>query len=246
MSSIIVTNISPDVTEQQVGTFFSFCGKINSIQLQDASSPDGEKQKCAKITFEKDAAAKTALLLTDTKLGNKNVVIEPGPSSGLASYEEDGSDERHPSSRDVDQEDKPKSAVIAEMLSHGYVLSDRAVQKSAEFDKEHGVSSRFQKFLLDVDEKYKISNRASETAASVDSKYNISDHAESTKHILHRYFEKAMDNTAGTKVRNFYADATKSANDIHKEARRLADLREGKANGVAFDDPHKTSLAGQT
>ncbi|KAK9362495.1 hypothetical protein V1504DRAFT_448642 [Lipomyces starkeyi] len=237
MTSIIVSNISPEVTQQQISDFFSFCGKISSLQVREASNAEtATKLQEARIVFESDSAAKTALLLTDTKLGNSNVVVRPdttapvGKAEGTASAARPvvAAEEGH----DIQQEYKPKAAIIAEILSHGYVLSDKAVQKSAEFDKQHGISTRFQKFLSDVDTKYNISDRATTTATSADAKYGIKERVHQTKGVFHRYYEKALDSSAGAKVRQFYADASKEATDIHNEARRLADMRESKAAGL--------------
>ncbi|KAK9479796.1 hypothetical protein V1514DRAFT_327409 [Lipomyces japonicus] len=222
MSAISVTNIAPEVSEQQVSDFFSFCGKIRSIQLIPTSSSDN-KQQSAKIEFEKEAAAKTALLLTDTKLGDSNVKVEPDLSS-LAKGDQDDAANVTTESGDIRQEDKPKTAIIAEILSHGYILSDKAVEKSAEFDKAHGISARFQKFLAEIDSKYNIS----EKAAATESKYQLKEHYQNTFNLAHRYFDKALDSSVGSKVRAFYADAQKEAVDIHTEARRLANIRQGK------------------
>ncbi|KAK9390843.1 hypothetical protein V1515DRAFT_591771 [Lipomyces mesembrius] len=237
MTSIIVSNISPEVTQQQISDFFSFCGKISSIKVREASNAEtATKMQEARIVFENDSAAKTALLLTDTKLGNSNVVVQPDTSAPEGKAEGTtfaatpvvADEEGH----DIQQEYKPKAAIIAEILSHGYVLSDKAVQKSAEFDKQHGISTRFQKFLSDVDTKYNITDRATTTATSADAKYGIKERVYQTKGLFQRYFDRALDSSAGTKVRKFYSDASKEATDVHKEARRLADMREGKTAGL--------------
>ncbi|KAK9368359.1 hypothetical protein V1509DRAFT_87727 [Lipomyces kononenkoae] len=234
MSSIIVSNISPEVTKQQISDFFSFCGKISSIQIHEASA--ATKLQEAKIAFESESAAKTALLLTDTKLGNTNVAVHPDPSAPAGKVESKAGGPaptvEAEEGRDIQQEFKPKSAIIADILSHGYVLSDKAVLKSAEFDKQHGVSTTFQKFLNDIDTKYNISDRATETATTAESKYGIKERASQTKDIFQMYFDKALETPTGAKLRKFYADASKEAVDIHKEARRLADLRAGKPEGA--------------
>ncbi|KAK9325686.1 hypothetical protein V1517DRAFT_314036 [Lipomyces orientalis] len=231
MTSIIVSNISPEVTQQQISDFFSFCGKISSINVRDASSAEtATKLQEARIVFENEAAAKTALLLTDTKLGNSNVVVQPDTSAPAETAESTGlaAAATAEEENDIQQEYKPKAAIIAEIISHGYVLSDKAVEMSAEFDKQHGLSTRFQKFLSDVDAKYSITNRAATTASSADTKYGITERVNQTRGLFQHYLDMAMGSSAGAKVRKFYADASKEANDIHKEARRLADLREGK------------------
>jgi len=193
--------------------------------MEDSSSSDiagagKQKSKIAKITFEKKQAAETALLLHDTKLGPTNVVVQADPSAPART-----SSSSPP--RDTDelrQEDKPRSTIIAEILSYGYGISNKAAEKSAEFDREHGVSNKFSQFLHDFDHKYKVRERASAT----DNKYSVSEHVSNTKSMLQQYFEKAMDTPTGNKVRSFYEDSTKSAADVQNEARRLADLRAGK------------------
>ncbi|KAK9471736.1 uncharacterized protein V1510DRAFT_184015 [Dipodascopsis tothii] len=219
MSSIIVTNIAPTITEQQISEFFSFCGKISTISL-DHNTAAADKSLVAKITFAKKEAAETALLLHDTKLGPTSVVVEADPTAPApAATADDAAD------GELRQEDKPRSAIMAEILSYGYALSDKATQKSVEFDQKNGVSTKFHSFLKDVDDKLKVRERASAT----DEKYNVTGHLHDTKSTLSRYFEKALDNSTGSKIRAFYADSSKHANDVHKEARRLADMRTGKS-----------------
>ncbi|KAJ8103225.1 hypothetical protein POJ06DRAFT_65695 [Lipomyces tetrasporus] len=246
MTSIIVSNISPEVTQQQISDFFSFCGKISSINLRDASSAEtATKLQEARIVFENETAAKTALLLTDTKLDNSNVVVQPDISAPAETSESASSAAAATAEEenDIQQEYKPKAAIIAEIISHGYVLSDKAVLMSAEFDKQHGISSRFQKFLSDIDTKYNITNRAATTASSADTKYGITERVNQTRGLFQRYLDLAMGSTTGAKVRQFYADASKEANDIHKEARRLADLRERKPESGVTEQPTGTAQA---
>lgn len=42
-------------------------------------------------------------------------------------------------SADIDQEDKPKAAIAAEYLAHGYVLGDHIIQKAIEVDRGCGM-----------------------------------------------------------------------------------------------------------
>ena len=73
----------------------------------------------------------------------------------------------------IEQEDKPRSRIVAEYLAHGYAMSDTAIQRALELDSKHGVSSRFTNALSSFDQKYK----ATDTAKSMDSKYGVSDKA---------------------------------------------------------------------
>lgn len=55
---------------------------------------------------------------------------------------------------DVEQEEKPKYAILAQLLADGYVLSDPIIERGLEFDKKNGVSQRFQSFISSLDKKY--------------------------------------------------------------------------------------------
>ena len=124
----------------------------------------------------------------------------------------------------IEQEDKPRSRIVAEYLAHGYAMSDTAIQRALELDSKHGVSSRFTNALSSFDQKYK----ATDTAKSMDSKYGVSDKAYSAWGGLNSYFEKALGTPTGQRIRQFYASGDKQVRDVHTEARRLADLKAGK------------------
>ncbi|KAK9465595.1 hypothetical protein V1512DRAFT_265443 [Lipomyces arxii] len=215
--SVVVTNIANDVSESQLSSFFSFCGKIDSIDL----TKDGDLQQ-AKIVFAQQEAAKTALLLSGTQLSSLKLDVNPldhkSPEPSLSTNEAPAS------YSDISQEDKPKSAIMAELLSHGFVLTDVAIEKSAEFDQTHGISSRFTNFVSSLDSKYGIST----SAHSADDKYSISANAAAVESTVLKYLDKALGTAPGVKVRKFYNDAFKTVADIRAEARRLADIREGK------------------
>ena len=56
-----------------------------------------------------------------------------------ASHSTADHDEHTPEGSDIAQESKPRTAVIAEVLSHGYILGDQAIQKAIELDNSYGV-----------------------------------------------------------------------------------------------------------
>ena len=125
---------------------------------------------------------------------------------------------------EIAQEDKPRSRIFAEYLAHGYVLSDNAIQKAIALDQKHGFSNRFTSALANFDKKY----NATERAKGFDQSYQISNKAVSGWRGLSHYFEKALEHPSGQKLRDFYAQTDKQVRDIHNEARRLADLKQGK------------------
>lgn len=175
------------------------------------------------MTFEKETAAKTALLLDNTQLGPAQVHV-----SAAKSLEELAPDE-HKEHDDVPQEDKPRSRIIAEYLAHGYAISDKAIERAIALDKQHGFSTRFTAALKAFDEKTK----ASERAAAVDQKFAVSATASQGWRSMSSYFEKALGTPTGQKLRKFYEDGNKQVIDVHNEARHLADLKAGKAGAKA-------------
>jgi hypothetical protein len=227
--TVHVSNIAPTTSEKEVRDFFSFCGKITNLNITPSSgTPDATLS--ATVTYERDTAAKTALLLDGTQLG-------PNPVRVNAAHSLDEIAGDHIASGDADapsfgvtvenlrQEDKPRAAILAEYLSHGYVVGDTALQKGIELDTKHGISSRFTGILNTALATIDKTTHASGTARSVDSQYHVSDRAINATKTLQTYFEKALDTPTGKKIRSFYQTGEKSLLDIHNEARRLAELR---------------------
>lgn len=133
---------------------------------------------------------------------------------------------------DIEQEDKPRSRIIAEYLAHGYIIGDQAIEKAIALDKKHGFSTRFTTALQNFDKKYHALDKAKE----LDENYKISDKAVNSWRGLHSYFEKALDTPTGRRIREFYIKTDKQARDIHNEARRLADLKAGKISPQTTGD----------
>jgi hypothetical protein len=143
---------------------------------------------------------------------------------------------------DITQEDKPRSRIIAEYLAHGYVVSDNAIQQAIALDQKHGFSARFTSALSNFDKKY----NATERAKGIDESYQISNKALTGWGSLHSYFEKALEHPSGRKLREFYAKTDKQVRDIHNEARRLADLKQGKGAETEAASAPATEAAAPT
>jgi RNA recognition motif-containing protein len=220
-TTVHVGGISHQTSDKEVRDFFSFCGKITSLSVKPTSDA-ADSAKSASVTFEKETAAKTALLLDNTQLGPSQVHVTTASSlddiAGSHSTTATGGEE------ELTQEDKPRSRIVAEYLAHGYTLSDGVIQKAIALDNKHGVSNRFTNALAQFDQKY----QATDKAKAVDSSYGVSDKAISAWSGLNSYFEKALGTPTGQKVRSFYLSGDKQVRDIHNEARRLADLKSGK------------------
>jgi len=232
-STVYVKNISSATSKKEVSDFFSFCGKISTIEI----TPSGEGQD-ATVTFEKETAAKTALLLDNTQLGASHVQV----TSATGSTDDDGSHFTQNAERDSDeitQEEKPRSRIAAEYIAHGYVLGDQAIQKAIDLDNKHGVSNRFLSTLTNLDQKY----HATDKAKSVDQSYGVTQKAASVFSGLNSYYEKAAGTPTGQRLVNFYSQTSKQVQDIHAEARRLADLKKQDSAPTAVPGTEKTTSA---
>ncbi|WBW72476.1 RNA-binding protein Vip1 [Schizosaccharomyces osmophilus] len=224
-NQVIVKNISLEVTEKQISDFFSFCGKVSSI----STFKEGETQT-AKIQFERPSATKTALLLQDALLGQNKIQISSSdaPASAGSTHDKGGAGGDQAAS----QEDKPRSAIISELLGRGYHLSDVTLEKGIQLDQSLGVSSKFKGVLESalssvhsMNERYHVTEKANE----VDSKLSISDTYKRTTSLFSNYFNKAYETAAGTsagqKVHSVYDSGKSQLRGIHSEARKVADSK---------------------
>ena len=228
-TTVHVQGISHETSEKEVKDFFSFCGKITSLSITPESDA-ADASKSASVTFEKETAAKTALLLDNTQLGKSQVHVNTASSlDDVASKA--GATVSSSTGEDITQEDKPRSRIVAEYLAHGYTISDTAIERALALDQKHGISNRFTTFLATFDDKYK----ATDKAKTVDTKYGVSDKAMGMWAGANSYFEKALNTPTGQKVRDFYVAGDKQVRDVHSEARRLADLKAGKTD--SSDNP---------
>jgi len=233
-STVYVKNISSATSEKEIKEFFSFCGKITKLEV----TPAGETQDAA-VTFEKETAAKTALLLDNTQLGKTQVSV-----SSASSAKEEEEHYTHNADRDTDeitQEEKPRSRIIAEYLAHGYAIGDVAAQRAIDLDHKHGVSTKFLQTLQNLDAR----THATDKAKSVDQSYGITNTATKTAGSiltgLTSYYEKAAGTPTGQKLVNFYTQSQRQVIDIHNEARRLADLKKKEAAGSSAGPSFETS-----
>jgi len=224
-TTIHVKGISSQTTEQEVKDFFSFCGKISSLSVTPETS-DAASSKSATVTFEKETAAKTALLLDNTQLGPSTVNVTGAASlDDLAGSKSAGASGEQ---GDLAQEDKPRSRVAAEMLAHGYALSDTAIQRALALDQQHGISSRFTSALSSFDSQY----HATERAQAIDQKYGLSARANAGWLSLNSYFEAAVGTPTGQRLRAFYEQGQKQVLDVHNEAKHLAALKQNKSEST--------------
>jgi hypothetical protein len=203
---------------------------VNSGKITDIHVTSEGATKSATVTFEKETASKTALLLNHTKLGDNEITVtgssDPEKDNGASSH-------KHQDDRDSDeitQEEKPRSRILAEYLAHGYVVADAGLKKAIDLDEQHGVSSRFLATLTNLDSKYHATDRAK----TADQSYGITQRASGLLSGLGSYFEKATNTPTGRKLVQFYSNGQRQVEDIHNEARRLAELKKQEHGGSAY------------
>ena len=197
-------------------------GKVSDIQV----TTEGET-KSATVTFEKETAQKTALLLNNTQLGASTITV----SSAHPEADREGTQSPKGDApvEELTQEMKPRARILAEYLAHGYVIGDAALQRAIELDTRHHVSSRFLSTIQDLDSKYHASDRARAT----DESYGITARGKNFLSGLGSYFEKASSTPTGKRIVGFYTDGSRQVQDIHAEARRLAELKKEAHGGSA-------------
>lgn len=228
--AINVSGISPESTQTKLDQFFSFCGRISSITL----TPGADGTQNATIVFEKESAAKTALLLNEGTLDGAHLHVT---SESLSSSSSASGDDHH-----ISQEDKPKAGIIAEYLAHGYVLSDTIVQRAIEADRQQGISSRFLNFIQGLDKtagekaigpEKTLSGKVYETVTPVVQQVSTQarevDQQRGITKTASDYYTKAMSTPFGSKVLSFYTTTSKQVADVHHEARRIADERKASS-----------------
>ncbi|EIN12344.1 hypothetical protein PUNSTDRAFT_130597 [Punctularia strigosozonata HHB-11173 SS5] len=229
--SVHVSNIAPETTEKSLQDFFTFCGKISSIDFNGSATP-----KTAVIHFEKPSAVKTALMLNGGTLDGSHLTVTSDTEHPETTEEADHAHD-HPH---IDQTDKPKSAIVAEYLAKGYTLSDSILQRAIETDQKNGISSRFLSYIKHIDSTLgakalgpdqtisgKVSthvNAGVQQAKAFDEQKGITAKASD-------YYSKAFSSPYGQKVREFYTTTSKQVLDIHEEALRI------KAQHAATAEP---------
>ncbi|CUA72562.1 Protein vip1 [Schizosaccharomyces pombe 972h-] [Rhizoctonia solani] len=248
--SVHVANLAETTSEKNLSDFFTFCGKIASIDFDS-------KTHSATIHFESPNAAKTALMLNGGTLDGSAIAV-----TSEVEHEDLPHEEHHDETNPIQQTDKPRAAIAAEYLAKGYTLSDNILQKAIDIDKKQGISQRFLGYLRSLDktlgeklfghketssatggqEKEKgaagetseagaaagvarhptVSGKAQETVAGIRERAMAMDEQKGYSKQASSYYERAINSPLGQKVFAFYSSTSKQVLDIHDEAKRIA------------------------
>lgn len=215
MSRVIVTDISASVSEKTVKDFFLFCGKIKEFELVKEEASD---KQIAYVTFEREQAAKTALMLSKAVIGDSYITVRADDSETLQT-----SDESYDIRDELSQEEKPKSAIFAEILGAGYQLQDHIIEKGLEYDSIYGISNRFKSIcdqiianLQQLNTKYRVVETVTEKVTEIEQKFAVQDKVQKAA-------AQVQHSSIGKRVAEFYTSTQRTVADVHKEARQIAD-----------------------
>ncbi|KAF9258033.1 hypothetical protein L218DRAFT_948692 [Marasmius fiardii PR-910] len=215
--SVHVTGINSSTTETQLRDFFTFCGKILSIEHKGSE---------ATISFEKPSAANTALMLNGGTLDGASLTV----TSDVEHQDEPHKDD-HDQSEPISQSDKPRAGIAAEYLAKGYVLSDGILRRAIEIDNQRGISNRFLSYIRGLDGSIgaralgpdqTISGKIQETVGAATQQAKSIDEQRGITKTASDYYSKALTSSVGKRVFDFYTTTSKQVLDIHEEAKRIA------------------------
>ncbi|KAJ1981184.1 Protein vip1 [Dimargaris xerosporica] len=225
---VYVTGISPDATEATVKDFFTFCGRIQQFQLRPAVT--GKSQE-ALVEFEKDSAAKTAVLLSNAMIAEQPIEVKyfydtfnaPSPTVPSQSPAEEHTHDtaQFVQNRDLSQEEKPKTSIVQEIIAGGYLLSEKIMTKAHEYDARYGLSAKALSLLgqakqgaTTLDQKLKVS----ENIKQIDEKYKIQDKVTNLTN-------QALSSTAGQRVSSALQQAKEQGTRAYQDGVKLAEER---------------------
>ncbi|KAI9462953.1 hypothetical protein HD554DRAFT_1424278 [Boletus coccyginus] len=219
-AAVDVSGFSPSTSEAELHDFFSFCGKIKSIELKD-------DRKIAVVTFEKHSAAHTALMLNGGHLGGNTLTV----TSDVEHADHHDAEEQHPH---IEQSDKPRAGIAAEYLAKGYKLQDHILQRAIEIDNKQGISKRFLAFMSDLDKsagqralgpQQTVSGKVQSTLKEAHTRAKSVDEKKGYSKIAQEYYAKALASSFGKSVLSFYTSTSKQVRDIHEEALRIKEIK---------------------
>lgn len=218
---VVVHNIAHSSSEKTVKDFFLFCGKIKEFEL---TKDDEGTHKVALVHFERESAAKTAILLTNALIDESHITVEPyfkevASSSSAEECTEPANGQEH----------KIKTNIIVEILASGYKIQDHIIAKGLEYDAKYGVSSivhgyltRIQNNVKAVDEKYHVYDTVTAKATEIDAKYDIQGKALNAAQTAQTHAKTALSTPTGQRVQEFATHTLAQIAAVHAEAKRIA------------------------
>ena len=181
-----VTNITEEASNSNISDFFSFCGKIKSLSVQEAE----DKTKKAIIEFEKPEATTTAVLLDNAIIINKPISVVLYSAENEKQAEEEKQNQvptENITQREV-EEDESKSSIVRSLISQGYELAHGTLQKAQQLDKDYEISQKINSGYetlkgkaAEYDSRWGVSDTVSKKMNQVNEDYKVSEKVGSFK-----------------------------------------------------------------
>jgi len=167
---VLVQNLNPQATEQSLRDFFSFCGKITSLQLVRS---EGEESAKAIVTFESKAEAGTALLLTNAILVDRVITITPY-------YEMDSATNGILGTNTQVQQIPFNTSTVSNVLADGVILGESLVKSAKQLSDEYHIMDSIKGRVQSIDDQYHVQETLksiADKAKEMDDKYRLKDTA---------------------------------------------------------------------
>jgi len=226
-----VGSLSPTTTQQGLHDFFSFCGTIKSIRIE-------QEKKGATIEFENISAARTALMLNGGTLDGSTISVTSDAVQSEVDAPGATSTTTEGTATAFEQSDKPRAGIAAEYLARGYELHEHILQRAIDIDQKQGISTKFLSYLSGLDKTVGskvlgpdqlVSTKVQETVTQATTQAKQYDEQKGITKSASDYFSKAISSPFGSKVWKFYTDTQKQVLDIHEEAKRIQEHHKAQA-----------------
>lgn len=261
--SVVVSHVSSTVDKDRIQEFFTFCGTIKSVEQLES---DSSGKNTFHVTFALEKAVSTAELLDGAELGENPIVVKvvSEENEKLPSYtevaggggttndhkvQEEVSEELRTGDSEYDgivQEDKPKRAILAQLLAQGYNLSDSLIERGVDYDRKRGYTSRIKSFVTDVDKKYVgasdpgtyagrgIAKAQEGLAAGLATSWKL---VQQLRYYgqLQSYIDGVANHPYGIKAHSVYTQLSREVGDVHREASRLFELKKQQRKDQGSD-----------
>ncbi|KAG5520259.1 hypothetical protein PMAC_001338 [Pneumocystis sp. 'macacae'] len=221
LNTVNIRNISTNLSEEEIITFFSSCGKILGTRLN--RQKDGTQEM--RIRFDSRKAKASALLLDGTELKGSKLSIEENGLKNIEGYIGILMFYIVITLNYIKTYISQHSVRLVKYLSYSYAFTDNTLQKGIELNKKYKISERFYFFMQFILKKIKSVNdryTIDQKIKSFDSKYNILNTVQEKIQVIIHYFRFTMNTKTGNQIRTFFTKCYRKCRSIHEEACRLA------------------------
>eukprot|EP00741_Cyanophora_paradoxa_P017312 tig00020961_g16722.t1 len=238
-TSVLVTNLSPAATEKVLSDFFSFCGKLVSINFLPN---EGQETLKAVVAFEKGSEAQTALLLTNAQLVDRPiqvVIYDATASSAEAAPRAADAGEEGSSSGMV----PPQLAAVKDKITSAMASAAVAVKS---LDEKHNIVGSVKGAAQSINEKLHVKETAQAAASAVSAKAHELDEklklkertteaVQKTKEVAKDVASKALANESVQKGFSFLKSGFSAITAKAKEASAevMTKINEKRAGGAS-------------